>query len=326
MRFISVILVVLAALSLSAKKNQGKTMIMPAFLSPGDTIAIISPASLPEKEDVEGACEVLRKWGYVPVLGEHVLTEYGSFAGTISQRLSDLQWAFVSPNIKAVMCSRGGYGAIQVLLELRNGFFRDYPKWLIGYSDISAIHAAMTTDNVMSVHGNMCAPLCKEQGEDARSVALRNLLSGQLPRYEIKSDSLNRIGEVSGRLIGGNMAVLMDLACSPIDVLQNQDDCILFVEDVDESLQSLNRMIYRMKAAGIFDRIKGLIVGRFSNAPANKDFDHINEVFDSVVKNYDFPVCYNFPIGHVTENFPQIQGAEVTLSVTPETTTLIYRK
>lgn len=300
------------------------TMVMPEFLHPGDTVAIISPASIPQREDVIGACRVLKEWGYVPVLGEHVLTENGSFAGTIQQRLDDLHWAFVSPNIKAIMCSRGGYGSIQVLLEMRNGFFAEYPKWLIGYSDISAIHAAMETEGVMSIHGHMCEPLSTNDGKDSRSLVLKKLLQGTLPSYTIVSDSLNRQGEVTGKLIGGNMAVLMDLACSRIDMLQNEDDYILFVEDVDESLQSLNRMIYRMKAAGIFDRIKGLVIGQFANAPANKDFNHINEVFHSVVKDYDFPVCYNFPIGHVDENFPQIQGATVKLKITPEYSTLDY--
>lgn len=300
------------------------TMIMPDFLQPGDTIAIISPASLPKAEDVEGACRVLREWGYVPVLGEHVLTENGSFAGTIAQRLSDLQWAFVSPNIKAIMCSRGGYGSIQVLLEMRKGFFRDYPKWIIGYSDISAIHAAMVTDGVMSIHGHMCEPLSTNNGEDSRSQMLKQLLKGELPTYEIAPDTLNRQGEVIGKLIGGNMAVLTDVACSDIDVLQSESDYILFLEDVDEGLEALNRMIYRMKAAGVFDRIKGLIVGRFNNAPANKDFQHINEVFHSVVKDYDFPVCYDFPTGHVDENYPLIEGATVKLSIKSDGVTLKY--
>lgn len=300
-------------------------MVMPQFLQPGDTIAIISPASIPQREDVMGACEVLKEWGYVPVLGEHVLTENGSFAGTIEQRLADLHWALVSPNVKAIMCSRGGYGAIQVLLEMRKDIFADNPKWIIGYSDISAIHAAMTAEGVMSIHGNMCAPLCPEKGNDARSVALRKLLGGEFPYYKVENDTLNRAGTATGKLIGGNMAVLMDLACSRIDVLTNEDDYILFVEDVDESLQSLNRMIYRMKAAGIFDRVKGLIVGRFANAPANRDFNHINEVFHSVIKDYDFPVCYNFPIGHVEENYPLIEGATVTLTVGDGYSTLEFQ-
>lgn len=300
-------------------------MVMPEFLQPGDTIAIVSPASIPQRDDVLGACEVLKEWGYVPVLGEHVLTENGSFAGTIEQRLADLHWALVSPNVKAIMCSRGGYGSIQVLLEMRDGIFADNPKWIIGYSDISAIHAAMTTEGVMSIHGNMCAPLRSEKGNDARSVALRKLLGGELPYYKVENDTLNRAGTATGKLIGGNMAVLMDLACSRIDVLTNEDDYILFVEDVDESLQSLNRMIYRMKAAGIFDRVKGLIVGRFANAPANKDFNHINEVFHSVIKDYDFPVCYNFPTGHVDENYPLIEGATVTLTVGDGYSTLEFQ-
>lgn len=315
-------LVAMALMSCVADAQE--KMVMPEFLQPGDTIAIVSPASIPQRDDVMGACEVLKEWGYVPVLGEHVLTENGSFAGAIEQRLADLHWALVSPNVKAIMCSRGGYGSIQVLLEMRKGFFADYPKWIIGYSDISAMHAAMTTEGVMSIHGNMCAPLCTENGNDARSIALRKLLSGELPYYKVENDTLNRAGTATGKLIGGNMAVLMDLACSRIDVLTNEDDYILFVEDVDESLQSLNRMIYRMKAAGIFDRVKGLIVGRFANAPANRDFNHINEVFHSVIKDYDFPVCYNFPTGHVEENYPLIEGATVTLTVGDDYSTLEF--
>jgi len=316
----------LLPMMLMAGNENEQKMIMPDFLQPGDTIAIISPASLPKAEDVEGACRVLRDWGYVPVLGEHVLTEYGSFAGTIEQRLEDVQWAFVSPNIKAVLCSRGGYGSIQVLLELRQGFFSDYPKWLIGYSDISAMHAALVSNGVMSIHGNMCGPLRDKNGEDPRSQMLKRLLTGELPRYEVAPDTLNRCGEATGKLIGGNMAVLTDVACSEYDILQSENDYILFLEDVDEGLEALNRMIYRMKAAGVFDRVKGLIVGRFNNAPANKDFQHIDEVFHSVVKDYDFPVCYDFPTGHVEENYPLIEGATVKLKVMPEKVTLEYVK
>ncbi|MEE0974385.1 MAG: LD-carboxypeptidase [Muribaculaceae bacterium] len=325
-KMMAVVAAMLLPVMAMAEKNKGEEMIMPEFLQPGDTIAIISPASLPKADDVDGACRVLREWGYMPVLGEHVLTEHGSFAGNIEQRKQDVEWAFVSPNIKAVMCSRGGYGSIQVLLELRKGFFRDYPKWLIGYSDISAMHAAMVANGVMSIHGNMCGPLCTENGNDPRSQMLKRLLAGELPRYEVAPDSLNRCGEVTGRLIGGNMAVLTDVACSEFDVLQSETDYILFLEDVDEGLEALNRMIYRMKAAGVLDRVKGLIVGKFNNAPANKDFKHINDVFHSVVKDYDFPVCYDFPTGHVEENYPLIEGAMVTLKIAPEGVTLEYVK
>ncbi len=319
-----ILLGMLAWLSMSASVNAADKMIMPDFLQPGDTIAIISPASIPDRGDVEGACRVFEEWGYVPVLGKYVFARHGSFAGTIEQRLSDLKWAFETPGIKAVMCSRGGYGSIQELVELKPGFFADHPKWLIGYSDISAIHAAMVTDGVMSIHGNMCGPLNKSNGNDPRSEALRSLLAGELPYYEIESHALNRSGKVSGKLIGGNMAVLMDLASSDIDVLVNEDQYILFVEDIDESLQSLNRMIYRLKAAGVLDSIGGLIVGRFNNAPANQDFRDINELFHSVVKDYDFPVCYDFPTGHVKENYPLIEGATVTLTVGGENTTLEF--
>lgn len=297
--------------------------IRPATLHKGDTIAIISPASSPKKTDVDAAYNVLKEWGFVPVLGKYAKGEYGTFAGTIEQRLEDLRWACESPNIKAIMCGRGGYGSVQVLCELPDDYLAKHPKWIMGYSDITAMHGASVRSGVMSIHSNMCAPLGKGKGIDPRSLMLRSILQGDLPTYTLPCDSLNQTGEAKGTLIGGNLAVLNNIVNSPYDML-TIDNAILFIEDVHESLERLNRAMYHLKCSGVLSRIKGLIVGNFTGARPNPDFNNVNEMIHSVMKAYDIPVCYNFPVGHVEENYPLIEGAPVTLSVTPTGVTLKY--
>ena len=175
----SLIAVAVCALQPYACFGKSITPKAPASLQPGDTIAIISPASCPEEADVEAACEAMRRWGYVPVKGQHVLSKHGTFAGTIEERLSDLRWAFETPGIKAIVCGRGGYGCAQLLCELPDGYFACHPKWLAGYSDISALHAALTGEGVMSIHSHMCEPIGREGGTDSLSLMLRSILEGR---------------------------------------------------------------------------------------------------------------------------------------------------
>lgn len=294
-----------------------QSLVRPEPLKQGDKIAIISPASACKASYVADACEVLRQWGYNPVIGSHALGKHGSFAGTIEERKSDLLKALTDPEIKAILCSRGGYGSVQELCEIDRNIFAKYPKWLIGYSDITALHGAITSQGVMSLHAPMCEHIAKFEGADSCSIVLRNILAGTMPHYKVAADMRNRHGQASGLLLGGNLALLNSFTASPIDMLScyANRDVILFVEDVGESLERLNRLFYTLRINGTFDRIKGLIVGSFSDVAYTPDFAHVYDMIESIVSVYNFPVAYGFPVGHTDANFPMPEGAWVTLTV-----------
>ena len=232
-------------------------LVKPDALKPGDKVAIISPASACKESYVMGACEVLKQWGYEPVLGRHALGKNVSFSGTIEERKSDLVEALTNPEIKAIICTRGGYGSVQELCEMDLGIFARYPKWIVGYSDITAMHGAITAQGVMSLHAPMCEHIDKFDGADSCSRALRNILAGGLPHYKVAADARNRQGQACGILLGGNLDLLNSFTASRIDMLDHyaDRDVILFVEDVGESLERLNRLFYTLKINGTFDRI-----------------------------------------------------------------------
>ncbi|MDD2961028.1 MAG: LD-carboxypeptidase [Muribaculaceae bacterium] len=306
--------------------TEAQSLIRPEFLHKGDSVAIISPASMPDLEYVDAGVKVLSSWGLVPVVGQYATKGFGSFSGTIEERLSDLKWAFESKGIKAVMCTRGGYGSVQELCCLEPGYFNKHPKWLIGYSDISAIHSSMSSDSVMSIHGHMCSHLQEFGGKDSCSIVLRNLLFGKIPTYRFANSSdLNHRGKAEGILLGGNISVINDIGGSRIDALSKYDNIILYIEDLEEAIYAINRMLYRMKAAGVLDKINGLIVGDFHGYKPDKDFDNMYQMIESVVKDYKIPIVYKFPVGHIDNNFPLINGSIVELEVSQKETLLRYK-
>ena len=289
----------------------------PRPLEKGDTIAIISPASIPDKKYVERSIELLDSLGYVPVLGQNALNGFGTFSATINERLTDLKCAFETESIKAVLCTRGGYGSIQELCQVDTGYFAKHPKWLIGYSDITALHCASATDGVRSIHSHMCEYLAGHNANDTISTMLFNTLSSDSIQYTVPTHSLfNKYGTAHGVIVGGNLSVLNDVASSRIDILSTIDnDIILFIEDLDENISSISRILYRLKICGVFDRIKGLIVGDFHGYKPTKDFETMNEMIYSIVKEYNIPVAFDFPVGHIDNNYPIVEGADATLEV-----------
>ncbi|MCH5216242.1 MAG: LD-carboxypeptidase [Muribaculaceae bacterium] len=301
-----------------------KSLIKPANVSPGDTIAIISMASTPDSSYVTAAVNVFRDWGYVPVVGKYVLAEHGTFAGTPEQRLADLKWAFENPNVKAVMSTRGGYGSVQELSLLPRNYFKKYNKWLIGYSDISAVHSTMATDGVMSVHGHMAEYLTHYNGTDTLSNYLRQIIETGKISYTINNkNSQNHVGKASGILFGGNLSVLNDIAQTPIDYMaKNAKDIIFFIEDVDENIQSISRILYRLKYAGILKKVRGLIIGQFTGYNPSKDYETMEAMIYELVDDLNIPIVYDFPVGHVDNNYPLIQGSNATLTITDNTVTL----
>lgn len=314
---------------------QNKKMVRPASLKPGDKIAILSMASVPKDVYAKAGLKVLKEWGYTPVFAPNLGEKHGSFAGTPEQRRDDLLWALRNPEIKAIMSTRGGYGSIQQLQQIPLDTLAKYPKWIIGYSDITSIHSAMVNAGVMSVHAHMCGYLYDKEVEklfsdnpdapDSCSLALRNILAGGVPHYKIPTHKYNHLGKAKGMLVGGNLSVFCGMIGSQYDFLKN-DNIILFIEDVSESTSSVNRMIQQMKILGILDKVKGIIVGQFTDYSPNSDFKKMEDMLNEELKGYEIPIAFNFPVGHVDENYPMIEGANVTLDVDKKGVTLTFDK
>ena len=291
---------------------------MPKPLKTGDTIAVISPSSVPDSATVAKGCATLRSWGYVPVVGAHALSSYHGFAGTADERATDLLWALRNPSIKAIICSRGGDGAVQVLQRIPLNEFRNHSKWIMGFSDVTALHSAEVTAGVMSVHCSMCDGIAMRGERDSVNMILRKLLQGDLPTYQAPAHPLNQQGESTGILVGGNFSVFCGLAGSEYDFLNRADEgLILFIEDTDESMTKVDRMLHQLEIRGVLSKLNGIIVGHFSKykSPEN-GFADMYEMLHEYLQHYHIPVCYDFPVGHHSgKNYPMVEGCKVNLKV-----------
>ena len=289
-------------------------IIFPSPLTKGDKIAIISPASHILPDYVDGACNAIAQLGFQPVVGNHCKGRHGGYSGTIEQRLADFLEALHNPEVKAILCSRGGYGVVHLLEYLSADDIAENAKWLIGFSDISALHAAMVASGVASIHASMAKHLTQFGVDDEATVALFNILQGKLPTYQTPSHPFNKPGTATGTLTGGNMAVLCGLLDTDFDLLSRGD--ILCIEDVGEEVYKIERMLYNLRLSGVLPMIKGLIVGRFTDyRNPDGNGDSMEQMVKRMVEPYDIPVAFDFPVGHVDENMPLIEGAQVTLTV-----------
>ncbi len=305
---------------------------MPEALKAGDKVAIISPASTPGDKNPEKAAATLRAWGFEPVIGQHVLTKCHMYAGTVRERCSDLLWALNDPDIKAIVCTRGGYGSAMLLDPMTREDFRRHPKWIVGYSDITALHSAMVCSGVMSLHANMGGALGERGANDSINLMLRDVLMGKLPSYSVPAHPLNKVGKARGIVIGGNMAVFTNIGGSrEWDFLDRDNvrgkDIILFFEDVSENMPRVNSMLQQLRLKGVLDHVKGIIVGRFTEYEPRDGYNDMNEMLSETLNKYDIPVCYDFPASHDENwNYPLIEGCPATLNVTPEGVTLTFEK
>lgn len=297
-------------------------IIFPSPLTKGDKIAIISPASHILPDYVDGACNAITQMGFQPVVSNHCKGQCGGYSGTIEQRLADFLEALHNPEVKAILCSRGGYGVVHLLEYLSSDDIAKNAKWLIGFSDISALHAAMVASGVASIHASMAKHLTQFGVDDEATQALFNILQGKLPTYQTPSHAFNKPGTATGTLTGGNMAVLCGLLDTEFDLLSRGD--ILFIEDVGEEVYKIERMLYNLRLSGVLPMIKGLIVGRFTDyRNPDGNGDSMEQMVKRMVEPYDIPVAFDFPVGHVDENMPLIEGAQVTLTVA-DTVTLQF--
>ena len=324
--------ILLAALSLAvscsreAVSNQPVTLscVAPPFLSPGDKIALLSPSYNAPADKIDSAAAVIRSWGYEPVIGSYVDEVYlGKYAGTPEERLSDFYQALDDPSIKAIICNRGGYGTIRFVDRLDPAQIRNHPKWLVGFSDITTLHEIETRAGVMSVHGTMGTFLAKSKGKDRSSVLMRDILSGTIPQYVIPSHPCDIPGSAEGVLVGGNICTFTPILGTNADATLGKD-IILFIEEVEEDMSHIDRLINTLILNGVFDRCKGVVLGEFTDCEANLDFGSVEEMICSYLKDYNIPVCCGFPAGHGDVNLPLVMGAPVSLNVGAEGSTLAF--
>ncbi|MGV8092443.1 MAG: LD-carboxypeptidase [Mangrovibacterium sp.] len=290
-------------------------MLKPDFLKAGDRIRIVSPAGFISEEKVLPAVDLLRKQGFEVIPGDYIFNRHFQFSGTDEQRLSDLQQAFDDQQCKVVICSRGGYGTIRIAGRIDFSKFHRYPKWLVGFSDITILHACLQKEGYCSIHGPMPAYYLKEGQPNQNFLELMNLLKGQGTPNFLSFHELNRIGNATGELTGGNLSLFYSLMGTPLEPDTNGK--ILFIEDVSEYLYSVDRMMHSLKLAGKLKNLKGLVVGGFTEL---KDHDSpfgqtAEEIIMNVVSEYAYPVCFGMPSGHDDVNLPVMLGANYSLEI-----------
>lgn len=287
---------------------------LPDFLKEGDTVAIVSPSSKIKRIYIAGAKSILKSWGLKVVIGRHAFSSSGNYAGSINARLEDLQEAMDCEKVKAILCSRGGYGAIHLVDKLDFTKFQMHPKWLIGFSDITALHYVFQEKGFASLHSLMASHLALESKDNPSTLYLKDMLFGNIPTYQCEAHPCNTLGSAKGILRGGNLAVAYGLRGTPYDLPAK--DTILFIEDVGERPHAIERMIYNLKLSGILKNLSGLIIGQFTEYKEDYSLGKtLYQALADLVKEYHYPVCFNFPVGHVTHNYPLIEGAPVELNV-----------
>ena len=308
--------------SVSIGTNEGSASAIeectaPAFLKKGDKVALLSPSYSTPDSNIEKTADVIKEWGFKPVIGKNVSKlDAGKYAGTAEERADDFIAALKDTSIKAILCNRGGYGTIQLVDLIDQQLIKDNPKWLIGFSDITTLHAMQTKAGVMSIHGTMSSFIAENAGKDDNSTLLRDLLKGTVPTYKVPSHKFNQKGHGEGVLVGGNMATFVPLVgASDIDVFTSNNEIILFMEEIGESLHNIDRMFNTLELHGVMENVKGVILGEFVSSGMDQDFESTEEMLSKYLKKYDIPVLCGFPAGHDDLNVPIVMGAKVTLDV-----------
>lgn len=290
-------------------------MIIPPFLKPGDRIRIVAPAGKVQKDKVLPGIELLHDEGFDVILGRNVLNHQFQYSGTDRQRTDDLQEAINDQEAKAIICARGGYGTVRLLEELDFSPLLKSPKWLAGFSDVTVLHSVLNKLGLASIHGAMPG-FFLENKKPARSFfSLMDMLKSGKSQIEAPSSALNRCGITSGELVGGNLSLIYSLQGTPWQL--NTNGKILLIEDVGEYLYHLDRMMQNMRLAGQLKNLAGLVVGGFTEMKDNESpfGKSVPEIILESVSDYRFPVCFDFPVGHIPKNLSLMLGANYQLQV-----------
>jgi muramoyltetrapeptide carboxypeptidase len=302
--------------------NIERNIVQPPYLKEGDKVALVSPAYWVPQEAILQAAETILSWGLQPVLGPHTNNlNVNAYAGTADERAEDLIWALKDDTIKAIVCSRGGYGTLHLLNRIPVEYYQQHPKWIIGHGDISVLLYAVASAGVVCLHGPMAFQIAGSQ-EPATSLT-RQILFGTLPQYKIPTNQYNKLGHAEGILVGGNLCSYCSVAGTKYQLPPDQD-IILFLEEVEESLHGIDRLFYMLTLQQNFDRVKGIILGTFNSIKYDLQYGSVEQMLIAHLRNYDIPICCGFPIGS-NSCIPLVVGVPCSLDVTPDHATLTYQ-
>jgi muramoyltetrapeptide carboxypeptidase len=288
----------------------------PPYLQPGACIGITCPSAYVSVERVAPAVAILESWGYRAKLGKTVGSEHNYFSGTDAQRLADLQEMLDDREVDAILMGRGGYGMSRIIDDLNFSAFIQRPKWICGFSDITVLHNHLQNNfGMASLHSPMCGALKPQTMQAAHILNFKDALAGKELEYHVPPSSFNRLGNTTGVLTGGNLAILAHLTGSVSEV--DTTNKILFIEDIGEYLYNADRLLLNLKRAGKLKNLKALIVGDFTDMQdTDRPFGQgIEEIIYNIVKEYHYPLCFNFPVGHADINYTLTLGAEHRLQV-----------
>lgn len=280
------------------------------YLKKGDIIGIVCPAGFLSLEKATTCIETLKAWGYQVKIGKTLGSQFHYFSGTDSERAEDLQEMLDDKNVTAILCGRGGYGVSRIIDRLNFTKFKKYPKWLIGFSDITVLHAALNRNiKFASIHASMAGAFNDGGAENEYVKSIRKLLKGQLSNYTCPTHSFNSLGKASGELIGGNLSLIVHMIGTP--TAYQTKNKILFIEDLGEYIYHIDRMFLQLKRAGYLEGLAGLIIGGFTDInDTTVPFGMtVYETLREHLKEYKYPICFDFPVSHATQNFALKVGA-----------------
>lgn len=290
-------------------------MIFPPYLQKSDRIRIVAPAGKVSKEKVLPGIELLQEMGYEVLIGNYLFDRHFQYAGTDLQRAADLQEAISDPLTRVIICARGGYGSVRIIEKLDFTDLRNHPKWLVGFSDVTVLHSVFNSLGIASVHGAMPGSFLENKRPLKSFRSLMDVLTAGTSQMDMEANALNRRGKCSGELVGGNLSLLYSLQGTPWQL--DTKGKILFIEDVSEYLYHLDRMMQNLRLSGQLKNLAGLVVGGFTEMKDNESpfGKSASEIILEAVQEYHFPVCFDFPAGHIPRNISLILGAQYSMDV-----------
>jgi muramoyltetrapeptide carboxypeptidase len=295
----------------------------PAYIKPGDKIRIVSPAGKVKEKYVLPAVDWFEKQGYHVELGNNVFASHFQYAGTDKQRLHDMQDALDDSEVRAILCSRGGYGTVRIISKFDYTEFLKNPKWIIGFSDITILHSCLNNKRIATIHGVMPRYFFDKDGNaNENLMTLMNLITGKGASYSIPTSKYNRNGTITGELVGGNLSVISSMYGTSCEL--HTEGKILFLEDIDEFLYHADRMMHQLNLSGKLSNLAGMVLGNFCDMKDNESpfGKNIHEIISEAVAGYDYPVCFGFPAGHEEKNLALAFGETWKLSVSKQGVTL----